>query len=452
MSFVRDKIMGCSPAFYAHPEAYSEVSNYVSPKAQEYESAGIIPSGSADTYRNFITMSLDNQRKFLVEEAESVIRVLLAVLESSSDDVLCKRSILCTLDGIANDVSTDYFIKIMTSIVPVNILQTLTRHAKVKEEDAIVKEASAHFLSLLLSELIIRPSGTILDAQAQALSLIDFLLNKTVDNKSAVDAMLYCMIPLFNVDEIRKFFLKTGGLRLVIIPILTSKSGVTQSVYIALFALWQITFNEESVEYFLRKDYELISLIVKEIRKTEKEKVLRVGLGTLKNLCGISPIAIEIMVEEKLLDVIDNLSRKVLKDEDVIELIKSVGEILQKNVKILSTYEKWLHELNRGELVPGVTHTENFWKENSKKLEESNFDSLKKLVLLLQSSNTSTVVLALFDVGEFGRFHPFGKSITTRIGAKSRAMELMQSTNPEISLAALLCVQKLIIQNWQNLT
>lgn len=103
-------------------------------------------------------------------------------------------------------------------------------------------------------------------------------------------------------------------------------------------------------------------------------------------------------------------------------------------------------------MVPGVTHTENFWKENAKKLEENNYDSLKKLVLLLQSSNPGTVVLALNDVGEFARFHPFGKSIAARIGAKTTAMELMQSENAEIALAALLCVQKLIIQNWQNLS
>ena len=104
--------------------------------------------------------------------------------------------------------------------------------------------------------------------------------------------------------------------------------------------MWQITFNESSAEYFTRKDYELISLIVKEIKKTEKEKILRVGLGILRNLCDTTPLAIEIMIEEKLLDVIDTLSRKVLKDQDVIDLIKSVGDILQKNVKILSTYEK----------------------------------------------------------------------------------------------------------------
>ena len=56
---------------------------------------------------------------------------------------------------------------------------------------------------------------------------------------------------------------------------------------------------------------------------------------------------------------------------------------MQKNIKILSTYEKWLLEVNKGELVSGVTHTENFWKENAKKLEENNYDGLKKLVMIM---------------------------------------------------------------------
>jgi V-type H+-transporting ATPase subunit H len=260
------------------------------------------------------------------------------------------------------------------------------------------------------------------------------------------------MLPLFKISHIRSFFLTTGGLRLIINPIFTTKSGSVQPIYCALFALWQITFNEESVEYFIRKDYELISIIIKEIKRSDKEKVLRVGLGALKNLAEFSHAAIEIMVEEKLLDTIDVLSKKVLKDEDVIDLIKSLGDVLQKNVKILSTYEKWLLELNRGELVQGVTHTENFWKENAKRLEDNSHDALKKLVLLLNSSSASTVVLALGDLGEFARFHPYGKSLVARIGGKSRAMELMQSENAEIALAALYCVQKLIIQNWQSLS
>lgn len=451
MSLVRDKIMGSSPVFYSHPEVYSEICNYVSPKVQEFERGGVIFAGSADTYKNFINMSLESQREFLVEQSDVLIRTLFKILETSSEDVKSKQSILCTLDGIAFDVGPEQFIYIMTSQVPLNILQVLTRYGRVKNEDPVVMEAAAHLLSILLGELIIRPTGQISDPQAQAVSLIDFLLNQSVDYKSNVDSLLYCMLPLFKVSQIRSFFLTTGGLRLIINPILTSKSGSIQPIYIALFALWQITFNEESIEYFLRKDYELINIIVKEIRRTEKEKVLRVGLGALKNLAEFSHLSIEIMIEEKLLEVIDNLSRKVLKDEDVIDLIKSLGDTLQKNVKILSTYEKWLLELNRGELVQGVTHTENFWKENAKKLEENNHDALKKLILLLNSSTPATVVLALYDLGEFARFHPFGKSIVSRIGGKARAMELMQSENAEVALAALFCVQKLIVQNWQGL-
>ena len=452
MSVFRDKIMGCSPVFYSHPEVYPEICEYVSPKVHEYERDRIIHAGSADTYKNFISMNLDSQRKFLEEQVDIVIRTLFKVLETSSDDLKCKQSILCTLDGIAFDLGPEQFIRIQTSQSPINILQILPRYGRVKNEDPVVMEAAAHLLSILLSELIIRPTSQVPDPQAQAVSLIDFLLNQSVDYKSNIDSLLYCMLPLFKISHIRSFFLTTGGLRLIINPIFSTKSGSVQPIYCALFALWQITFTEESVEYFIRKDYELISIIIKEIKRTDKEKVLRVGLGALKNLAEFSHAAIEIMVEEKLLDIIDVLSRKVLKDEDVIDLIKSLGDVLQKNVKILSTYEKWLLELNRGELVQGVTHTENFWKENAKKLEDNSHDALKKLVLLLNSSSASTVVLALNDLGEFARFHSYGKSLVARIGGKSRAMELMQSENPEIALAALYCVQKLIIQNWQILS
>ena len=38
MWLFRDKIMGCSPVFYSHPEVYPGICEYVSPKAHEYES------------------------------------------------------------------------------------------------------------------------------------------------------------------------------------------------------------------------------------------------------------------------------------------------------------------------------------------------------------------------------------------------------------------------------
>lgn len=50
--------------------------------------------------------------------------------------------------------------------------------------------------------------------------------------------------------------------------------------------------------------------------------------------------------------------------------MESVGEILEKNIKILSSFEKYVKELNTDKLDWTPVHTEKFWKENVKRFED----------------------------------------------------------------------------------
>jgi len=68
--------------------------------------------------------------------------------------------------------------------------------------------------------------------------------------------------------------------------------------------------------------------------------------------------------------LIDNLSKTNIKDEDLKNDMESVGEILEKNIKILSSFEKYVKELNTDKLDWTPVHTEKFWKENVKRFED----------------------------------------------------------------------------------
>lgn len=79
-------------------------------------------------------------------------------------------------------------------------------------------------------------------------------------------------------------------------------------------------------------------------------------------------------------------------------------------------------------------HTEKFWKENVKKFDDNDYrkiinetnqkykllkmlilqcfpvlELIKKLVGLLDSDRLKNVAIACYDIGEFCRFHPFGR-------------------------------------------
>ena len=62
-----------------------------------------------------------------------------------------------------------------------------------------------------------------------------------------------------------------------------------------------------------------------------------------------------------------------IKDKDIIDDYEYVGGILEKNLKILSSFEKYNKEINTGVLEWNPVHTEKFWKENVKKFEDQDF-------------------------------------------------------------------------------
>ncbi|CAG9329016.1 unnamed protein product [Blepharisma stoltei] len=453
MAVSRDRLMAYSIVFYVHPEAYSSVSIYMKPNVNQIEAAGSIGRGQSDIYTSFMISNLEEQRKRIAEDPIPIYRTLFSLLDSTSDDDVFAQSLLATIDGAIQDDSRQIasLVQLATGRETFNVMALLVRSANTFKNIPLIVGAASHILASILSEIILRNRENPGDYINQATRLVDSLINQAMENSLPLEEATYCFLPLFKIDAIRREFLRTGGLRTVLVPLLEQKSGIFQPIYAAICCLWMLSFDEDSYEFFIRSDYNLIGKIIKELRRTDKEKVIRVALGTLKNLSA-GEGTIEIMIENKLVEIIDNLSKRILKDQDVTDLVKDIGDVLASSVKLFSSFEKWLKEVERGDLVPGVTHTEAFWKENAKHLENDSFGPVKKLVQLLNSESVQTVVLALGDIGEFARFHPYGKTVAGKLGAKIRAMELLQNPNKEVNGAALLCIQKIMIQNWQSIS
>ena len=441
----RDRIMAFSVAFVTHPGEYLNNKEFIKHDIQKYESGDMLERGSGQVYLEFMKQDLEAQRQKLKADPKPVLKALFSILEKVREEPALTSSVLATLDGIL--VDDHYLVTEVLRLDPDSkFVGILKQYLTFGSYSALTIEAAAHVLSIVISEMAIKRKSALEHGKTH----MEFLVNQA-PSEIGLEAVVYALVPILKVDSFKEEFLKTGGMRAVLVPMFEQKSGFHQAMYSTICCLWMISLNKELQEYFLRKDYDIIHKVIKELKRTEKEKVIRVALGTLKNLTN-NEDAVEVMVDKHLLNTIDNISRRVIKDQDVVELVKDMGDIMESSIKVLSTYEKWLKELEKGQLVPGVTHTESFWKENAKHLEENTFLNLKKLVGLLDSDDAQTVVLALHDIGEFSRHHPYGKTVVDKVGGKIKAMELLQSEEPQVNQAALLCIQKIMIRDWQQLS
>lgn len=75
--------------------------------------------------------------------------------------------------------------------------------------------------------------------------------------------------------------------------------------------------------------------------KISREKVLRVAFSTFKNLVDSAPKTIELMVEAGIIRIIDVVMKTNIKDADLEEDITFVGSVVEKNMKIFTSFEKY---------------------------------------------------------------------------------------------------------------
>lgn len=190
----------------------------------------------------------------------------------------------------------------------------------------------------------------------------------------------------------------------------------------------------------------IIAQIIGALKKISREKLTRIGLKIFKNLCVYNE-CISLMIDNKILEFLFSEQKKPINDDKIKENIIYLIDVMEKNYKIFSSYEKFIKELETEVLVFGPCHTEKFWKEHVKKTENDDFRVISALVKLLDSSNDTTKAVACFDLGEFSRLYPFSKLILGKNNGKVKLMKLVENSNDLVRENALVALQKLMINN-----
>eukprot|EP00548_Thalassiothrix_antarctica_P017116 CAMPEP_0194183218 /NCGR_PEP_ID=MMETSP0154-20130528/30435_1 /TAXON_ID=1049557 /ORGANISM="Thalassiothrix antarctica, Strain L6-D1" /LENGTH=515 /DNA_ID=CAMNT_0038900065 /DNA_START=130 /DNA_END=1673 /DNA_ORIENTATION=- len=240
-----------------------------------------------------------------------------------------------------------------------------------------------------------------------------------------------------------------------------------QQLYELCFCLWTLTYELDSSP-MIRTNFKrsgAVTALVGLLSSAPREKITRVSLSALRNLATCSgdlvpsrgkkidgSVFLTDMIGSGLLKSITVLRVRQWTDPDLLDDLNTLEKLLHKNFKERTTWDVYQAELESGCLVWGPVHTEKFFRENFKKMEgpDANFEPLKTLVFLATCGNEDQVAIACFDLGEFVRHYPNGRSIATRLGAKEIIMKLIEHENADVQQQALNAMSKVLINNWES--
>ncbi|XP_042889132.1 V-type proton ATPase subunit H-like isoform X1 [Penaeus japonicus] len=275
-------------------------------------------------------------------------------------------------------------------------------------------------------------------------------------NNEYMQSVGRCLQMMLRVEEYRTVFYQLDGV-VTIVQVLSSGKLNFQIQYQLTFCLWVMTFNNAIAEKMNK--YSVIPTLADILSESVKEKVTRITLAVFRNLIekpedpAIARENSIQMVQCKVLKQLEILAQRKFEDEDITADIEFLNEKLQTSIQDLSSFEEYCSEVKSGRMEWSPVHkSEKFWRENAERLNEKNYELLKILINLLETSNDPLVLsVACHDIGEYTRHYSRGKKVLEQLGGKQLVMQHLTHPDPNVRYEALLAVQKLMVHNWEYL-
>ncbi|XP_061375157.1 V-type proton ATPase subunit H [Gastrolobium bilobum] len=424
---------------------------------ETYMSTKLISGTSLQLLRRYDHRSESHRAQLLDDDGPAYVRVFVHVLrdifkEDTVEYVLAlidemlaanpKRARLFHDSALADDNTYEPFLRLL------------------RNGNWFVQEKSCKILALIVSVRPKNQNGIVSNGEAsnakKPLTTIDDVLidlvkwlceqlKKPSHPNRGVPTAVNCLATLLKEPVVRSSFVQADGVKLLV-PLISpaSTQQSIQLLYETCLCIWLLSYYEPAIEYLATS--RTLPRLIDVVKSSTKEKVVRVVVLTLKNLMSRGTLGAQ-MVDLQLPQVVQSLKAQAWSDEDLLEALNSLEEGLKDNIKKLSSFEKYKQEVLLGHLDWSPMHKDPiFWRENITSFEENDFQILRVLITILDtSSDPRTLAVACFDLSQFIQYHPAGRIIVTDLKAKERVMKLMNHENAEVTKNALLCIQRLFL-------
>lgn len=296
--------------------------------------------------------------------------------------------------------------------------------------------------------------------------LRDYLLwmKEQVEEKNLYkDTLCRCLQMLFRIDYYRLAFYKLNGVESLVNYLnasLTSTSSKDQMQYQVIHCVWLLTFNEQ-IASRIQNNHMIIPVLADILNSTEKEKVKRIIVATLRNLLEKTktPEIVKnnclCMLQSKVKKLLEIMQQVQTDDPEIIDDVEFLDKKLETLVMDVSSFDEYTLEITSNRLSWSPAHkSDKFWRENAQKLNENNFFLIRKLIEMLKNEQTSSQFLEIIlnDIGQYVRYYSRGKNVIEQLDGKTIVMSMLSHPNTDVKHQALLCIQKLMVHHWEYLS
>ncbi|XP_954752.1 vacuolar ATP synthase subunit h, putative [Theileria annulata] len=414
----------------------------VNPEYDEWLITGALDTESVELIKHFTSLN-SLERVEMVKKDNLILKILLNATYATGPGLLRLYSLqhihdICRIDNHIYNI----LLEILNHRDVYSIYYDIITHEKDKKIIQIIL--------YLLTGFIAYNKNNIFNNE-EIDNIINLILKLTINDYSK-------LYSLSNILQLSKYHvLIENESVLTLIKNNLDKEILPNSQYKAIFCLWLVSRTNKYIEYFYQQ--KVIHLLCNILSTTKIEKIIRISLLLFKNLLN-NINCLQVIVEYNIINSLTLLLYDKWNDTELYDNLQKLLVQLENKLIKFSNYERYCNELNNGILKWSILHSgniiiltclEKFWMLHNEKFEQDEFINISKLINLLYTSDDSTTIsIVLYDLGEFFRLYRNSKNICKKFKVKDKILDLITNKNRDISRQAMLCIQKLMVQNWQQ--
>jgi V-ATPase subunit H len=335
-----------------------------------------VPGTIINEIMAFDNKSISEQRTILNDEGQAlnILKTLFQFVDYGSSDKAMIQYIVCMIEGIMEDERKriDYLAKLQTGFkVKADVIKTLNSVIMNPNLTTESRNSAARLVCMAISRIYENGEESIAEKGLEVLSLI----NNHQANGNITNLALYMSLTfLLKLTPLQKPFVELGMKKLL--GCMSANFEDLQISYNCLVILWELSFRPFLFPIIEERKNEVVEVVKKILQMFRREKIVRIACLFFKNIMA-SERCVEIMIDVDIYKEVQNLLNRQWQDKELVQNLEQIEKVLNENYKVLSSFEKLKKQVQDRVLKWGPMHTDMFWAENSKLLEEGDFDLVK---------------------------------------------------------------------------